>query len=409
MKRHFDSQHKGKDVKYKMVADGCKSLKEVWVKKDSGQQVLKDESPEGNDGDAEEEMPIEQGVVAREEGVDLGIAEKESMKRRLQDFESDEEDVNMNARKKSKSGMFELLLEKISNMEASLEGKMANIDKKVDAIKEEIDEKGKAESCQKKTEDPQKRTGDELELMDDIDLLLERSKSVAELESVLVKIGVKKESDVDIGTDGYFCGICHDGSKPNWKCKDKVAGVFRLEKGDDVQKSGDENQSRQLRNLKSIIKAHFTTKTHNLKKEILKEKTRAEKAFKSRQRTAGMNVFRERYLGIKQSKSRVDFEEDMLRAKLNGTEVGDKNHSRFFAKNLDNAIHTEMKARIKEKMGEKLDATGQKRPAGLLMDKMTPRKRTGQMHAVVVGIPENSLSQVSQMVKYLSFLWHTDK
>ena len=35
-------------------------------------------------------------------------------------------------------------------------------------------------------------------------------------------------------------------------------------------------------------------------------------------KTLGMNVFRERYMGIMQSKSRLDFEEEMLSAKING-------------------------------------------------------------------------------------------
>ena len=96
-----------------------------------------------------------------------------------------------------------------------------------------------------------------------------------------------------------------------------------------------------------------------------------------------MNVFRERYLGIMQSKSRLDFEEDMLRAKLNGADVGDINHSDDFAKKLDVAIYTEMKANMKEVMETKLEATDEKRPAGMMMDKMTPSKRTGQMHGVV--------------------------
>ena len=58
-------------------------------------------------------------------------------------------------------------------------------------------------------------------------------------------------------------------------------------------------------------------------------------AKKTREETVGMNMFRNRYLGIKQSKSRVDFEEDMLKAKLNGEDVGNINHSRKFAKKLD--------------------------------------------------------------------------
>ena len=83
----------------------------------------------------------------------------------------------------------------------------------------------------------------------------------------------------------------------------------------------------------------------------------------------------------------------MLRGKLNGTDMGDTNHGRQYPKKLDGAIYEEMKYNMTENMNTKLDATQQKRPAGLLMDKMTPSRRTGQMHAVVIPVPENPLTQ----------------
>ena len=108
-----------------------------------------------------------------------------------------------------------------------------------------------------------------------------------------------------------------------------------------------------------------------------------------------MNVYRIRYLGIQQSKSRIDFEEDVLKAKLNEEVVGNLNHSRMFAAKLDEAIYSEMKEIIKENMNKELDVTGTKRVVGLMMDKMTPNKRTGQMHGVVLPVPENPLGQVT--------------
>jgi hypothetical protein len=140
------------------------------------------------------------------------------------------------------------------------------------------------------------------------------------------------------------------------------------------------------------------SKIHKQKKEIEKMKMKVAETKRSREKIVGMNIFRERYAGIKQGKSRMNFEEDMLRAKLNGEDVGDTNHSRFFAKKLDEAIYNEMKAAMNEQMNVKLDATKKKRPAGFMMDKMTPNKRTGQMHAVVIPVPENPLSQVTLLM-----------
>ena len=51
-----------------------------------------------------------------------------------------------------------------------------------------------------------------------------------------------------------------------------------------------------------------------------------------------------------------------------------------------------MKCDIQDNMNCMLDVTQSKRPAGLVMDKMTSNKRTGQIHAIIIPIPENPLT-----------------
>ena len=85
-------------------------------------------------------------------------------------------------------------------------------------------------------------------------------------------------------------------------------------------------------------------------------------------------------------------ERDLNRSKLNGADVGDTNHNRQFAKKIDDNVYEIMKKDMRKNMNIKLDATDTKRPAGLMMDKMTPNRRTGQMHAVAIPVPENPLS-----------------
>ena len=152
-------------------------------------------------------------------------------------------------------------------------------------------------------------------------------------------------------------------------------------------------QSREFLNLKKDVKRHINSKTHTQKLSQLRTKNRMDKDRLSRDHKAGMNVFRERYEGIKQGKSRLCFEKDMLRAKLNNCDVGDTNHSDDFARKLDVSIYNVIKDGMKRNMESKLDSTKQRRPVGLLMDKMTPNKQTGQLHAVVIPVPENPLSQ----------------
>ena len=113
----------------------------------------------------------------------------------------------------------------------------------------------------------------------------------------------------------------------------------------------------------------------------------------ARSKKVGLNLYRLRYTGIKQAKSRDSFIDDVMTAKLNGTDVGNVNHSKFFVKNLDQSIYETMKDDLRNALQSLLPSTNQKRPLGMVMDKMTPSKRTGQVHAIVVPVPENPLSQ----------------
>ena len=72
-------------------------------------------------------------------------------------------------------------------------------------------------------------------------------------------------------------------------------------------------------------------KTHKQKSSLLRMKNKMDRERLNIQEKAGMNVFRERYEGIKQSKSRLYFMKHILRAKLYGCHVGDTNNSRAFA------------------------------------------------------------------------------
>ena len=155
-----------------------------------------------------------------------------------------------------------------------------------------------------------------------------------------------------------------------------------------------EQQPRSLRNLKVNIKSHVQKTQYH--KHKVEEKIRKEKIFSdkiSRNKTVGLNLFRIRYTGLKQHQPRLAFEESVLTAKLNGTDVGNLNHSRMFAKEIDVALFETMKDDLKEALTTKLDATNEKRPMGLLFDKMTPAKETGQIHAIMIPVPENNLAQ----------------
>ena len=92
-------------------------------------------------------------------------------------------------------------------------------------------------------------------------------------------------------------------------------------------------------------------------------------------------------------KSYLNFEEDVLTANLNGTVTGDINNGCDFAKDLTGCIVSVMKEQISQNISKSLDATGLKRPVGMVCDKITPNKRTGHITALILPVPENPLSQ----------------
>ena len=95
-----------------------------------------------------------------------------------------------------------------------------------------------------------------------------------------------------------------------------------------------------------------------------------------------------------QGNSYNSFESDVLVAKLNKCEVGDVNYSRIFARALTKDIAATMDVDLKQALSRKLDCTNQRPPVCIVMDKMTPNKRTRQIHAIIIPAPSNPLSDV---------------
>ena len=113
----------------------------------------------------------------------------------------------------------------------------------------------------------------------------------------------------------------------------------------------------------------------------------------SRVLKVGMRIARIRYGGILQYRSYLDFEKDLLLAQLNGTDIGDINHSADFARELTTDIFKIIKNKIIRNIEVPLDSTKQLRPVALIAVKITPTKRTGRIMGLVVATPENQFTK----------------
>ena len=363
MKKHWEHHHKdlGKTAQWKYLAEGTSDLSAFGFSSKKKKEVSEKLVEPGN------EFKIAKEIVDEEGNIDM-----QSRKRRVEP--PDDHDDSLKKLKISMSDDLQNFLE------IKLDDLKAHVDSKIDSFIKTKALSGRDSESEKSVED--------------IANLVTHCTDIHELEAVFDTngVGIKKELDVEENIDGYYCDICFDGTKPDFAQQSNGAFTFDKIKALELNSEA-AKQSRELLNFKKSIKRHLVTKSHTQKLEILKTKEKVDKERMTREYKVGMNVWRERYEGIRQSKSRVCFENDILRAKLNGCDVGDTNHSREFAKKIDVSTYHVMKDNIKRNMMKPLDATERRRPAGLMMDKMTPNRRTGQMHAVVIPVPENPLGQ----------------
>ena len=379
MKKHWENKHKhlGSQPSWKHIATGTSQLNKYFgvLKKDQNEEeIIKDtaDSPIDPGGDT---IPPPDILENQEIEIASNTTQKRDIVTASDTLDNSESKRSRKVKSSESSDIKDFVQEKFNELKD-------HVDKKIEILAV------KNESVKKKASEPLEKTDE------DVANELTHCSNIFELE-ILFKsdyLLIKKEDEVLENIDGYFCSICFEGIKPDFTIQSN--GAFRFDKIENTKlESEGAKQSREFLNLKRDVKRHLINKTHKQKSSLLRMKNKMDRERLNIQEKAGMNVFRERYEGIKQSKSRLCFEKDMLRAKLNDCHVGDTNHSHAFAKKIDDSTYNVIKDDMRKNMNKKLDSTQQKRLAGLMMDKMTPNKQTGQMHAVVIPVPENPLSQ----------------
>lgn len=193
-----------------------------------------------------------------------------------------------------------------------------------------------------------------------------------------------------------MCDICTQSNIPDVSQRENKVGVFTFDLHkhmSDLEEDPDK-QPRRFLNLKyNIISHELKSQLHLSLKEKSYLKEKENKKDQSRNEKIGINLFNLRYNGIFQGKSYLNFEDDVYTANLNGTDTGNINNGRKFAKKLTENIVSVIKAIIAQNLCKPLDATNKLRPVGMVADKITPNKRTGHIIALIIPTPENPLSQ----------------
>ena len=139
---------------------------------------------------------------------------------------------------------------------------------------------------------------------------------------------------------------------------------------------------------------HLTeSQTHLLLMEKKEKDLKEMKLKQNRNHEIGLNLFRLRYNAIMQGDSYLNFEKAILTANLNKVDTGDINNTANFGRELTKHIKKAMERKLIENLSFTLDATNDRRPVGIVADKITPNKRTGHIIGLIVPVPENPLSE----------------
>ena len=203
-------------------------------------------------------------------------------------------------------------------------------------------------------------------------LVIQGSKSIDELCLRAGMTPFEREKKI-------ICDICtHDDLTDDFARK---LGEFRydqFEYGDDFT---NRSESREFRNLKTIVVKHFKSQYHMKMSNDLVEKHKKDEVNEVYNTKVGMGRARQIYENVKNKCSYEKYESDCLVSSLNGEDVGNCNHSFNFAKNIVKEASLVIQERQKSYFKNPLLCTGKLPPVGLSTDKMSPKRHTNHLSA----------------------------
>ena len=205
---------------------------------------------------------------------------------------------------------------------------------------------------------------------------------------------IENNFSIDKSKNIVTCNICVADPYSCLGGYEKQAGIFSFDFDSYLALSEvDSKQVRTFINLKKSLLRHLLeSQTHLLLKEK-KEKELGDMNKKEKRNTEiGLNLFRLRYNGIKQGDSYLNFDQAVLTAHLNKVDTGDINNGVTFGRDLTKHIKKAMQSKLAKNLSLPVDGTREKRPVGIVADKITPNKRTGHIIGLIVPVPENPLS-----------------
>lgn len=140
-------------------------------------------------------------------------------------------------------------------------------------------------------------------------------------------------------------------------------------------------------NLKRSVARHIETRAHTRNLTIQGEENEWRRKMRIQEQSVGVILGKQCYRLLKYCRPFSDYEVDLKLLSDANVKVGNLNHSRKFAAGLRPAFAEAINNRVKAYINTPLEATHASPPIGIAADKLTAKRRTGQMYAGILFTP----------------------
>ena len=147
-------------------------------------------------------------------------------------------------------------------------------------------------------------------------------------------------------------------------------------------------QPQQFRNFKKSIARHIQESQSHMRNLVAnRESSERARTLASKNQSIGVTLGKQAYCLLKYGRPFADYEVDMMLLSSAGVSIGNINHSRKFPSEMRKSFAEAVNFRIVTYLQTRLEATLTLPPAGIIADKVTTRRRTGQLYGAIVFTP----------------------
>ena len=191
-------------------------------------------------------------------------------------------------------------------------------------------------------------------------------------------------------TNIVLCELCYVEKEGEGEGARKPGQFYLGDHDEDMENEDLEKKQRKtFQNFKKSIKRHFETGLHVENWKEWHEKNNLKNSLRKRNHDVGMRIARICYSEYREGNSKRHFEQEVLKADLNGCDMGELNHSDQFPRKFRPFVRKEINEKTKKFFNSRLEQTGFEPALNISADKGTNVHRSRQFTTVKACIPDS--------------------